>query len=130
MKRNDLIHPLLEKLWSRAMKDKDASYKPHSVRIDREGLMLLRMERGPFNDGSFDPHHADGLKFWRKLPFIMEYKSSARFEPITEEAVLIVPLTLCVEARQSGESGRRKYYDATDEELAEIRAKLEATSAS
>lgn len=126
-KRTDVVHPLLEKLWRRAMADKDLSFKPHSVRIDVEALMLLRNERGPWDDGSMDPYHADGLKAWRKLPFTMEHRRAASFYPAeySDEAVLMIPRILCIETRQDGESGRRKYYDATDEEMATIKSYLE-----
>lgn len=118
MNTSDKLHDLLASIYRRVQADEDYSYQPYAVRIDIHGWRLLTNSRKAFADGSFDRYsHPEKFK-WRGLERIMVHK------PVGEPSIKEVDLEeemrcemLCIEARQTGEHGRRKYFDATPEEL-------------
>ena len=118
----DRIHKIASRLWAEAMNDTDYNYTPFALRIDVDGWKLLMNSRGAYEDQSFDRFAHPDKYLWRGLQRIMVH------EPVSTHVLRdvkmdeIIPFEckmLCIEARQPGEHGRRKYYDATADELAE-----------
>lgn len=75
-------------------------------------------------DGSFNRYeHIDKYK-WRGLETIITHEPvEVKIRDVTNDAAFAEDLTcemLCLESRQAGEHGRRKYYDATEDELFEV----------
>ena len=121
MNRSDRLHALLDGLFRRALDDGDYSYKPHAIRIDRHGWHLLIGSGAAFKDGSLDRfEHPDKLQ-WRGLERIIVHEpiETALREVSDKDREEIACKMLCLEARQAGEHGRRKYYDASEADLDE-----------
>lgn len=124
MTTSDRLHALAAKLWSRATADGDYSYSPAAIRIDRHGWYLLLKSGDAHKDGSLDRYEHDDKKLWRKLERITTHtplEAALRDINSVGEAEDIVCAMLCIEARQDGEHGRRKYYDATGDDLEFVR---------
>lgn len=120
MTPSDRLHELAKRLWEKAANDGDYSYKPVAIRIDPNGWLHLLNSRNAHHDGSFDRFDHPEKRQWRGLKRIMVHKPVEAFT--VKEVDGSEPSTacemLCIEAHQPGENGRRKYYDATPEELA------------
>lgn len=124
MTKGDRLHKLATELWRKAMADQDYSYKPVALRIDIDGWRLLLYSKAAFADGSFDRfEHPDKMK-WRGLVRIMVHEpvSTHALREVDAKEVAFECKMLCIEAHQPGEFGRRKYYDATPEDLARAMA--------
>lgn len=117
---SDRLHKLASELWSKAMSDGDYSYQPHAIRIDVAGWHMLLASKDAFKDASFDRFEHPEKMQWRGLRRIMVHQPVNALMHDIKEAKMdeaIACEMLCIEARQPGENGRRKYYDATPEEL-------------
>lgn len=123
MTKSDKLHQLLDGLFRKAMHDDDYSYSPRAIRIDMAGWTLLLNSRAAFEDGSFDRFSHPDKFAWRGLQRIMVHSPiEPTLKEVKEESIAFECKMLCIEARQAGEHGRRKYYDATQDELDEVNA--------
>lgn len=119
MNTSDKLHDLLADIYRRALQSGDYTYVPYAIRIDFYGWQILINSQKAFEDGSFDRFaHRDKFK-WRGLERITVH-ALVGMAGLHDAKGMDDPLPcemLCIETRQGGEHGRRKYFDATQEEL-------------